>query len=145
MRFALCKEQTVQAKRNAFCKIMVYFSVAPPTLVGWADCMKISQKWPFPFRSLVQVLCWLVSVSCCSFDLAPQIALHWPRSAASSRHLEKSVGRELLYAPGPLVSLSLGACAVGRGQGTPLDRKDRQFTDLTPESAQVKKWVLDIK
>ncbi len=40
MRFALCKEQTVQAKRNVFCKIMVYFSVAPPpTLVGWADCM----------------------------------------------------------------------------------------------------------
>ena len=25
MRFALCKEQTAQAKRNAFCKIMVYF------------------------------------------------------------------------------------------------------------------------
>ena len=23
--FALCKEQTAQAKRNAFCKIMVYF------------------------------------------------------------------------------------------------------------------------
>ena len=44
-----------------------------------------------------------------------------------------------LYFPGPLFSLSLGACAVGRGQGTPLDRKDRQFTDLTPEFAQVKK------
>ena len=39
MRFALCKEQTAQAKRNAICKIMVYFCVAPPTLVGWADCM----------------------------------------------------------------------------------------------------------
>ena len=39
MRFAFCKEQTAQAKRNAFCMIMVYFSVAPPTFVGWADCM----------------------------------------------------------------------------------------------------------
>ena len=29
MRFAFCKEQTAQAKRNAFCMIMVYFSVAP--------------------------------------------------------------------------------------------------------------------
>jgi hypothetical protein len=39
MRFALCKEQTAQAKRNAFCMVMVYFSVAPLTFVGWADCI----------------------------------------------------------------------------------------------------------
>ena len=36
-----------------------------------------------------------------------------------------------LYVPGPLVSLSLDACAVGRGQGTPKDRKDRQFPGVT--------------
>ena len=39
VRFAFCKEQTAQAKENAFWIIMVYFSVAPPTFVGWADCM----------------------------------------------------------------------------------------------------------
>ena len=49
-----------------------------------------------------------------------------------------------LYVEGHLVSLSSSACAVGRGHGTPLDRKDRQFTHLTPESTQVKKWVFDI-
>jgi hypothetical protein len=33
-----------------------------------------------------------------------------------------------LYVPGPLYTSCLGAWAVGRSQGTPLDQKDRQCT-----------------
>ena len=45
-----------------------------------------------------------------------------------------------LYAPVPLYTSCLGVWAVGSGQGTPLDRKDRQCTGVTLKIALVKNW-----
>jgi hypothetical protein len=107
---------TAQSKTEIFRDFGV--AEAPPGFqAGWSDCMYFSLYlcssclliWVFrvsfcthdgtlPFRSFAQMSCREeVGVSFVVLGvLEPQIARHWFRSAAISRHLANSVERSLL-------------------------------------------------
>ncbi len=93
MRFELCKSADSTSQKKCVLRDYGIFCCSSNfSRLGWLYVNFSEVVISIPY--FAQVLCWLVSVSCCSYDLAPQIALHWHRSAASSRHLENSVGRE---------------------------------------------------
>jgi hypothetical protein len=114
--FELCKEQQHGQKQDFFRD----YGVAEALLgfqTGWSDCMYFFSLsvhfclliWSFhvsfcphegtvPYRSFAQMSCREeVGISFVVLGvLVPQIARHWFRSAAISRHLANSVGRSLL-------------------------------------------------
>jgi hypothetical protein len=117
MHFALCKEQQHSQKQEffvIFVQLKLLRGFKPAGLTVCIFCLSFCSSclliWVFrvsfcthdgtlPFRSYAQMSCREeVGVSFVVLGvLQPQIARHWFRSAAISRHLANSVGRSLLW------------------------------------------------